>query len=131
VASKSLEFRLESGRAVRLDQLHVVPASAGWSDVGPTSGMDERIREFVASLCQTENPPVLVKPERSNLIPPWICFASFDSEPLEKRGVCVQCSFLIICWFTESIDASVRNLACGALAGISWEQHARDYHSDW
>ena len=120
-----------SGRRVWLEQLHILTTMTDWSDPTDPKPMDRRLPALVDALLVGRGVPFLAHPVRSNLLPPVTCIASFGSEPMERREVAVQGSSLVVCWFTDRADTSVRQLVCEALAGIDWERNARDYHSDW
>jgi hypothetical protein len=127
-----VEVRLgPSGRRVWLKQLHVLATTTDWSDPADPKTMDRRLPALVDALLGGVAVPFLTHPVRSNLLPPVTCIALFESEPMGWRDVAVQGSELIVCWFTERADTSIRQLACEALAGVDWERHARDYHSEW
>src|SRR4051812_6244388 len=110
LGNEALQFWLESGRLVRLVELHLLPTTTDWMSV-PARTMADQISELVAKFWY-KGAPMLLKPERSNILPPFTCLASFRSEPFESHGVCVEASFLVICWFTDSPGQSIRNLAC-------------------
>ena len=125
-----LEFRVRSGRHVRLDQLHILPTITDWTDPNNPKPMGKRLPELVAKLVGTDQIPFIVKNERRSDLP-RTCVALFSSEPMEKRGVTIEDSLLAVCWFTQDVDVPIRQLACEGLSGIEWERYARDFHSDW
>src|ERR1700722_8752661 len=110
-----------SGREVSLQRFHLLPTENYWS--GPKT-REERLREIVTSL-GLEGMPLLIKPANSNILPPATCIALFHSAPMEKPNL-PGASYLVICWFTELADTSIRQLACEALSGIEWETQAKD-----
>jgi len=126
-----VQVLLASGRRVWLDQLHILPTTIDWSNASAPKPMDRRLPELVATLYGSGSLPLLMKEACSNILPPVTCIASFESDPMEKRDVAVNYSFLVICWFTEGADKPVRQLVCEGLASVDWERYAQDIHSDW
>ena len=122
-----------SGRIVHLDRLFILPTQTDWTDPNNPVTMDNRIPSLVSDVISKDSPPFVLKRPRpgSNLLPPVTCIASFRSDPLEPRDVSVQFSWLVICWFTETVDQSVHQLVREGLDGVDWESNARDCFSEW
>jgi hypothetical protein len=64
-----LEFRLQSGRNVRLDQLHILPTITDWTDASNPKQMKKRLPDLVAKLIGTDQFPFIVKNEREGFLP--------------------------------------------------------------
>jgi hypothetical protein len=126
----NIEVRFQSGRRVRLDQLHLLPTMPDWADSRNPTPMEKRFPELVAKFFGTSEIPFIVKNEGRGYLP-RTCVALFSSEPMEKYEVMIEHSLLIVCWFTQEVDVPIRQLACEGLAGVDWERHAKDFHSDW
>lgn len=127
--SPKIEIILPTGRRVKLEQMHVLPSQTDWSDVRQPLNMKEQMPMLMAKLFSPEIPYLLRNKE--SRLQPYTCLCLFSSLPMVSRDVSVEESLLIVCWFTESVDVPVRQLACEGLSGLDWEAHARDFHSEW
>ena len=123
-----MKVRLGSslGREVSLQRFHLLPTETYWSG---QKTREERLHEIAKSL-GFEGWPLLIKPANSNIPPAWTCIASFHSELMEKQST-PGGSYLVICWFTQMTDTSIRQLICEALAGVDWDSQAKDSVLEW
>ena len=127
--SLGVEVSFPTGRRIRLEQLHILPTRADWSEVNSPRQMEDRIPDLVAKLFGTDIPFVVRNAERSHL--PRTCLCLFTSAPMVRYDVTIQDSWLVVCWFTQEVGVPVQNLVCEGLSGLDWEAHAMDFHSDW
>ncbi len=130
-ASYALEFILESGRHVNLNELFVLPTYRVWNFQMHPKTIDQAVSEMVSALLGCDGVATIVKGEKSNILARTTCIARFFSSPMVSREVCFEHSILVVCWFTEDIDRPIRNLLIEGLAGVDWEKHAEDTYSEW
>lgn len=91
--------------------------------------MLERIPGLVAKLFGPEFPFVIRNPDRDHLRRTCLCL--FASYPLVRYGVTIEDSWLVVCWFSQEVSGSVRQLVCEGLSELDWEATAKDFRSEW
>jgi hypothetical protein len=122
-----LQFSLPSGRRVHLSHLHVVPTRTDFTDAKNPKEITHQIPELITKLFSDDTLPLLIKEVRPNILPPVTCIGLFHSELVGPSEDQMGESVLAVCWFVKRLDPSVMNLVCEGLAGVAWEEHARDY----
>jgi hypothetical protein len=116
---------------VNLNEFFILPTYQVWSYGSHPKTVDQTVSEKISAFFGSDRLATIIKGEKTTIQAKTTCIARFFSSPMESRGVCIEHSILVICWFTDDIDRPIRNLLIEGLAGVDWENHAEDTHSEW
>jgi len=131
------EFRLASGRRVRLDSLYITRTYAGLLEGVPDDQYNLRqIERAARALIPVwgERATYVIPPQiravtevgrTYNRLPELIYCAWLTSEPIKPQWCASE---LVTVWFgPPEADIPVLQLVVGAVGGVPWEQVAKDF----
>ena len=126
-SAHGLEYQLPGGRTVRLEE-----CSVSLSRLGFLAGREPAIREKVVNelpkLVRAQFPGnygVVIKPVPEGHLPTYTFMVALTcDEPVSDSTA--DFSRLVICWLTNNIEMSLRQLFEREIFNIEWSRHARD-----
>jgi hypothetical protein len=121
-----LSVHLSATRTVQLSSLHIRYFHTPFDEQLPAV---DRITELVRQMFPSDGrSPIPIHVADADVNDDKLCIGLFQSAPLSDEALAE--STLIVCWKVRNVSGSLRDIVLRGLAGLRWEDHARDF-STW
>lgn len=124
---RRLRFRLDCGREVDVEGLHITPSTIGYLE-GSREYIRDPIIQRLPERVRQQFPGIsglFIKPVPEGELPVHTFMVDLVChEPVSDRTECM--SMLTVCWLGDDIEASLPELIDSEIRSVEWDKYAVD-----
>jgi hypothetical protein len=125
--ARMLEYRLQCGRDVRVEECYISLSALGYLAGGRDAIRDDvvkRLPEWVRAQFPGDH-GILIKPAPEGKLPTYTFMAVLVcSRPVSDPAA--DCSSLVVCWLGDDLETPLRKLIEREIRAVEWDQYAVD-----